>query len=312
MSNFDKIRYDNFVDESPQGSIFAKSWWLDMWSDKWECIFVENAGKELLCAMPIVSFSNRIGEINISQPPLTRYLGIMFRGSSGRSLKIYSEQNQLTNELLTLLPKYDHFSMCFHYAYDFWLPFRDHGFSQETYYTYVLDTSQTMTEITSGYRENIRREIRKAERRNVVKEIDINEFAKVYFDTFKKQGLNAPITRDKLYSIDPVIAKNTGRHILGAYDGDELTAAVYIIEDKHELRYLMGGKNSMYSTSGAPSLLLDRSIKLAKTKEKKFNFEGSIKAEIIRFFRSFGGNLTPYYRIYNDNRTFKKFRRNIK
>lgn len=310
-ADFDRNKYDRFVEQSPQGSIFAKSWWLDMWSPEWRCASIENSFGDILCAMPTPVASNRIGELYVRNPPLTRYLGLMFRASSGRAIKVYSEQTQLTEEFIGKLEKYSYFSMFFHYSYDFWLPLRDHGFSQETYYTYILDTQASEEEIFNGYRENIRREIRKAEKVNHIKNIGIEEFAQIYFETFNQQGLQAPISEGKLYAIDPLIQQNAGRYILGAYEGDVLSAAIYVVDDLGEHRYLMGGKSQKCSVSGAPSLLINHAIKLAKLQNKKFNFEGSMKGEIVRFFRSFGGELTPYYRIYKDDRIMRRFRKRI-
>ena len=84
---------------------------------------------------------------------------------------------------------------------------RDAGYSQETYYTYILNTSSSEEKIVNGYRENIRREIRKAEKVNVIKEIDIKKFADIYIDTFNNQGLTPPVSREKLFEIDEVVEK---------------------------------------------------------------------------------------------------------
>jgi hypothetical protein len=309
--DIDRFKYDSFVENSPQGSLFSKSWWLDMWMDDWRCAIINNSAGEIQCAMAVPVLCNRIGELNVLNPPLTRYLGVMFRASSGRAIKVYSEQTKFTEKLVEDFDKYSFYSIFFHYRYDYWIPLRERGFSQETFYTYILNTQISYEEIFSGYRENVRREIRKAEKTNDIKRIGIEEFAPIYFDTFKCQGIPPPISKEKLFEIDPLIDKNTGRYIFGAYKDGVLTAAIYVVEDKAEIRYLMGGKNQKYRSTGAPSLLIDHAIKMAKQKNKKFNFEGSMKIEIARFFRSFGGELTPYYRLSKDNRIMKKFRKEM-
>jgi hypothetical protein len=52
-----------------------------------------------------------------------------------------------------------------------------------------------------------------------------------------------------------------------------------------------------YNDSGAMSLLFWNAIKLASEKGLAFNFEGSMIPGVERFFRSFGGGLTPVFYI---------------
>jgi lipid II:glycine glycyltransferase (peptidoglycan interpeptide bridge formation enzyme) len=62
--------------------------------------------------------------------------------------------------------------------------------------------------------------------------------------------------------------------------------------------YLFGGMDEAYGDSGAKSLLFWKAINMASEKNLTFNFEGSMIPGVERFFRSFGGELTPVYYIY--------------
>lgn len=70
------------------------------------------------------------------------------------------------------------------------------------------------------------------------------------------------------------------------------------IYDKKTAYYILGGYNSKEKHHGAGALSLWSCI--LKTKEKNlqtFDFEGSMIPNIERYFRGFGGKITPYFAI---------------
>jgi hypothetical protein len=52
---------------------------------------------------------------------------------------------------------------------------------------------------------------------------------------------------------------------------------------------------------GANSFLILKTIEFASKVSKGFDFEGSMIKSIERFYRGFGGELTPYYQIWKNN-----------
>ena len=78
-------------------------------------------------------------------------------------------------------------------------------------------------------------------------------------------------------------------------------SVAYFIWDNHSVYYLMGGSNPSLRNSGAASLLMWEGIIFAIKNNKQFNFEGSMHEHIERFFRAFGAEQTPYYKISKIN-----------
>ena len=186
---------------------------------------------------------------------------------------------------------------------------KKYGFSCEVYYTYIIDHNKNIDELYKGLRQNIRREIKKAERRVEIKSVkDHEHFFKVYKETFERQNMKTPIDKKTFLNFDNLVIKNSGRTILGAFDQEQLCSAVYILNGINQDHYLMGGTKNADRNSGAPSMLLWKCISNAIKRNKSFNFEGSMNSTIIRYFRNFGGDLTPYFRIFKDNRILKRFR----
>jgi len=80
-------------------------------------------------------------------------------------------------------------------------------------------------------------------------------------------------------------------------DGIPLSAALCVY-DKNTAYYLLGGYDYENKHHGAGALVIWESIKYAKSIGlKEFDFEGSMVPQIERYFRGFGGRLTPYFRV---------------
>jgi len=109
---------------------------------------------------------------------------------------------------------------------------------------------------------NIRREVRKAQRRlQVCEGSDVDRFYTVWAKTFHRQGV-APPDRDRLARIDAACAQRGARTMLFAYDdADRVHAVAYVVRDRRTAYYLMGGGDPQLRTSGASSLLLWEAIR---------------------------------------------------
>ena len=59
----------------------------------------------------------------------------------------------------------------------------------------------------------------------------------------------------------------------------------------------MGGADETFKSSGAYSLLIWKAIQMSAKLTQQFNFCGSMLPSVERFFRSFGGEQTPYLHI---------------
>lgn len=65
---------------------------------------------------------------------------------------------------------------------------------------------------------------------------------------------------------------------------------------------LMQGGDPELRKSGANPLVVWHSIKFAQKVTKKYDFEGSIMANVEAFFHCVGAIQTPYFSITKDNR----------
>jgi hypothetical protein len=284
------------------GTIFAQPWWLDAVAPgAWDEIVVEKDGK-VLARLPYV-IQKRYGFTLLRMPPLTQTLGPWLAPHEAKYVKQLSRQHELMTTLIEKLPAFDYFVQNFHHSIVNWLPFRWRGFEQTTQYTYVIEDLSNLDAVWRETRENIKTDIRKAQKHLVVHfDLNLRTFLDLNEMIFQRQGLSLPYSREVVKRLDRACQVHNCRRIYFAADAqDRVHAAVYIVWDEHSAYYLMGGANPELRNSGATSLLLWEAIQFAATVTQTFDFEGSIIQPIERFFRAFGARQKPYMQISKIN-----------
>jgi lipid II:glycine glycyltransferase (peptidoglycan interpeptide bridge formation enzyme) len=278
--------------------IFEESWWLDAVApNTWDAVEIDKDG-EVIARLPYV-VKNKMGLTLLTMPKLTPLLGPWLQESTAKYSKQLAQEKDLYGALIEKLPSYDYLVLNFHYSMTSWLPFYWHGFKQTTRYSYVLENIQDLDLVWAGFQENIRREIRKAQKKVIVrKDLDVNKFLDINLLTFQRQGKNLPYSRELVQNLDAACDRHQARQMFFAEDPQgRIHAAIYIVWDRNSAYYLMGGGDPELRNSGATSLLMWEAIKFAATVTKKFDFEGSIVEPIERFFRAFGGRQIPYFQV---------------
>lgn len=300
----DKNLYDAFVDSSPQGCLFQKSWWLDTVAPNNYTILAIRDKNGIIAAWPLV-FQN-ILNLRLCMPPkLTPRLGILFGPT--RKLKYaeqLSEEMRLTRELIELMPKHRLFTQQFHHQFLNWLPFYWKKYKQTTRYTYVIENLSDLDLVWENVRHNTKRKIQKAEKLGlkVVTDLSLDTLLDLNEFSFKRQKLNLPYSREYVKKIDRSCTKRGARKMFFAVDSQgQVHAAVYIVYDTKAAYYLLGGGNPALRHSNGHALVLWEAIKFASTVSASFDFEGSMHSNIEPFFRGFGGLQKPYMEITGGN-----------
>lgn len=301
--------WDRFVDESPQGCLYDRTWWLDTVCDRYDLFVCRNEGGILGgIAVPYedrTSPARRLlnggrPERICGMPPLTKHLGALLRPSGAKSAHRLGHEKDVIGALIGALPPFAIFSQQFHPAFTNGLPFHWAGFQDAVCYTYVIDDLSDPERVWAGLRENIRREVRKAERLGVEVRADLpfERFQEVQRRTFERQGMPLPFTASWAERFERAMADRGCRTILGAVDrSGRLHAAAYLVWDAKGCHYVMGGGDPDLRTSGAHSLLLWRALNAAAAVARSFDFGGSMIEGVERFFRAFGGEQRRFFRM---------------
>lgn len=297
-------QYDKFLDSSPQGSLFHKSWWLEAVAQGNYQILTIKRNEEILAAWPL-TFKKIAGLNLIMPPPLTPRQGIMFAPS--RKIKYsekLSDEMSLMSELTSLLPKHTLFYQRFSAEFTNWLPLCWAHFKQTTRYTYVIEDLSDMTRVWEDVRHGTKRKINLALKNDIkiVTDLSLDKLLDLNELTFKRQNLKVPYSREYVYRIDEACVKNNARKMFFAVDeAGQIHAAVYIVYNQKAAYYLIGGADPALNTCGAHFLALWEAIKFAGQVSHSFDFEGSMYENIESVFRGFGAVQKPYMEITRGN-----------
>jgi len=277
-------------------AIFFQPWWLDIVAkDTWGVVLYEKGND--IYGVWVYSWCRLKGVTKMGNPDLTKYLGLKFFYPKGQKEgKKQSHEQKVTEDLIAKLPAHRWMEQGFETIYTNWLPLFWYKYEQTTKYTYHLNASgQTEDELWKGLSDNIRREIRKAEKTINVK---ISNDKEHYW--LVNEGLFAgkvPFKKDVFFDLAEASEKRKQGVILSAYENNSIIASSWFLWDNSTLYYMGGSANKAYKNSGAMSFLLWKGILLANEKGLKFDFEGSMLKGVARFFRSFGAEQIPYFQI---------------
>ena len=289
-----------FLSNAP---IFYQPWWLESVApSSWDIVTVTK-GEEVVACFPYC-YKVRLKKYRlIEMPPLTPYLGPIYRNIDSKHVKKLGEEKKFLFQLLENFPKFDLFDIHIHPSFTNWLPFYWKGFSQSTLYTYIVDGNQSLDEIWKNTRENIRRNYRKAQKTLEIKESNnIDELLRIHKLTFERQKKQLPYDPIILQRIFYSTSMRKQGKVLTAIDTKkQIHASVFIVWDSKTVYYLIGAGDPELRNSGANTLLLWESIKFANSTNRDFDFEGSMVENIERYFRAFGAIQKPYFNISKSN-----------
>lgn len=168
-------------------------------------------------------------------------------------------------------------------------PFKWTGFDADVRYTYLLDLSQTDDQLLGNMSSQRRKNIKDA----------IQAGLKIAYieDTrlIEEKALTTLSTKGAKYNSEIVsaFAKSNLSHALGVYDEDKLIAMTVVLHLNNQAFYLFGWTDNEQGNTNAGALSLWGAIQLSKVHASTFNFAGSQIPSIERYFRGFGGRLTP-------------------
>lgn len=297
-----KDLYRRFAASESSIPIFSRPWWLDATAGEssWDVAIIERGG-QIVGSLPY-AIKSKYSFTVLTQPQLTQTLGPWLRESTAKYANKLGWQKDVMQELIAKLPFFVHFAQNWHYSQTNWLPFFWNGFRQTTKYTYVLSDLSNEDVLWEGLRENIRSDIRKASTRvnlRVRDDVDVKTFLKLNRHVFARQGRKLPYPDSLVERLDNACLEREARKIFIAEDKrGRMHAGAYIIWDENSAYYLMGGSDPALRNSGAGSLCLWEAIKFASKVTRRFDFEGSMLESVERYFRAFGAQQMPYFRVY--------------
>jgi hypothetical protein len=290
-------RWDEFVRQSPQGTLFHTTLWLEA-SRAPFTLFGCFRGEELRGGFAAGVVGRR--SAGHPQPFLTPYLGLLLPKPDGKYVTTISTNKAITAAFAAFL-KEEFDSVEFRYPPEVidLQPFIWGGFQAGLRYTYRLPLFD-LDAALENMDKSRRRDIASAEHLGWVEEgADFSEILRLSEKTFRRQGLDAGFSDAALRFERVLRSAGRCRGFLTRVRSGEPVAAVWIVWDEKRAYGLISGYDNAEESRNAVALALWRSIQYtARDLELlEFDFEGSMIRGVEQFFRKFGPTLMPTYTI---------------
>lgn len=273
-------------------------WWLDATcgGSGWDVsLWLKN--DRIVGALPFRR-NKKWGMNQLNMPPLTPFIEPWMYVSSEKPSERFSQEREILCKLVSEIPQSSKSLHRIHPSISNVLPFYWAGYSLSIAYTYQILDLHDLEAVWNGFRSSARREIRKAEDRFrlTVRECDsFTEFYKTYSKTFERQNLQPKIEFSLFNRVYQACVRENSCTLLKAMDSDnQIHAVVFLLHDSQSTYYLAGGGDPKLRNSGAASLVIWHSIKIASNKSMVFDFEGSMIKPIEKYFSSFGAVQKQY------------------
>lgn len=279
QKDIDKSKWDACIATSANGLVYAYSWYLDTMSNNWDALILN----DYETVMP-VTWNKKYGVYYLHQPHLCASLGVFSKKEISKELVI---------AFLHAIPaKFKYWDFYLNHKNLF--PISEYPLAERT--NYVLSLHNSYEGISSNYRSNLKRNIKKvAESKLTVKQdIDVTEIIKLASLTMLSIS-NMNNTDFENFKTVFVKAKEMScAETLGIYLKDELLASAVFLFSHNRWYYILVGNHPNGKTLGASHYLIDRFIHLHAEENSLLDFEGSDIRNLALFYSSYGATEEKY------------------
>ncbi|MBR5214805.1 MAG: peptidoglycan bridge formation glycyltransferase FemA/FemB family protein [Bacteroidales bacterium] len=294
-NEINKRRWDNCINKSFNGNVYALSWYLDIVHPNWNAL-IENDYERV---MPLTN-SKKFGLSYMFQPFFVQQLGVFSTSQLSQDdvdnfIKAIPQQYILTQYRLNSYNKVD---------YDSDIIAKHRNVELDLIYDYQY--------LYNNYNNNTKRNLVKAEaaglsiNNNINPEIIINLFR-------NNRGKDVKHWKDKEYNrllelINTAISQECC-FTIGINDLDNNTIAGAVFMHSHDrIIFLFSGSDEAHKDKHALTMLLDNVIREFSETQYTLDFEGSDNDGLARFYKGFGGAEVFYPEVkYNNLKGILKF-----
>lgn len=270
----DKQKWDDCIDRSANGLIYAYSFYLDELADNWDAIILN----DYEAVMPL-TWRKKYNIYYLYQPFFCASLGIFSKGTITL---------ELMEKFLQAVPaKFKYWDISLNHANHFLLP--EFGLYERM--NYVLDLNKAYEELYTNFNTNIKRNIKKAESLGctTAKDIPLSEIL-----VLSREILQAvsPIEEEDYNDFSELYKILQGKEMATNYAvysaQKELLASCVFFFSHNRAYYILVGNHPNGKTVGASHLLINAFIKDHAGKNLLLDFEGSDIRNLAFFYSSFG------------------------
>ncbi|MEI7935618.1 MAG: GNAT family N-acetyltransferase [Verrucomicrobiota bacterium] len=297
ISDTESASYDGLARE--HGTVFHSAAWTALFGDGLVRYGVFQKNGDLIagfCLRRIVVLGMEV----FRTPPFTPQCGPFFRIKAQKPVAVLEARREILDAVAEFLDRRSCalVSVGLDPRIQDTLPFVWRKFKVVPRYTYVLDLASSLEDVQANMSPATRNDISKATRDGLVvrQTTDPMVIRDLVRETFARQHVHTDAQH-----LDAILFRFSNpdnRFMFTTYRGDSPIAGCFIVHDSKTAYNLLAGYKAAEKHHGAGALAVFEAIKHAKVIGlKTFDFEGSMIPAIERYFRGFGGRLTPYFAV---------------
>lgn len=281
------------------GSIFNTVQWTDLFSVCLTRYGIYNNG-DVLTGGFIIYRESKFGLSVYRNPPYTADVGVFLKVDAVNpvsAMDVWKKALSLVAQFLDNLP-YSVLSISLNREIIDMQPFIWRKYKVVPGYTYVITLASSLEDIHKRMSSERRNDIKKAQKDGlVVRKLDNYQLVKsLVLKTFYRQDIK--VQEKYLDKILFIFANADNSFAFATFQNDIPISCSFFVYDRKSAYYLFGGYDPDNKHHGAGALAIWEAVKFSVEKGLiYFDFEGSMIPHIEKYFRGFGGVLTPYYRI---------------
>ncbi len=282
-SDINKEKWDKCISASPNGLIYAYSWYLDIVCKEWDALIED----DYTSIMPLPK-GEKYGYTYSYPPPYTQQLGLF-------SISTISEKGVLN--FISQIPElYKYIEMNLNTQN----PFNSDLFEIKKGATHLLSLNETYANILSNYTTQTKRNLKKAQasKLTIAKNTASGKIIELFRGNRGKEYSHSPeqyALLDKLMQTS--ITLGTGELWGVCTAGKELCAGAFFLQSNGRVIFLFSGVNEKGYDAQAMTFLLNTFIEEHAGSNLIFDFDGSSDTNIARFYNGFGSKKVEFLKI---------------
>lgn len=300
----DSQQWDNLLAQSPQSSLYAFSWYLDIVSPNWAALIaLQDNDYQVVMPLPI---AKSFGIAYIKQPLFCQQLGIFAKNTS-------IEQATMESFVAKVL---QHFSYIASYHFNIQNPLsfpfsaKVHEQKQEIYYTHLVSLENDKKILRKNYKAdrkmNLKRGLKTLETgtTRIEQSTDISFLLAMFAQevAHKIQGgvaKNAYNLLEKLFKA--LISRNLATLYYTINESGQPESGALFATDNQKIIYLFNAGFEEFRKKNGRTLLIDKILVENAQKPKFFDFESPEVPSIADFYESFGASAVPFLHWHHNN-----------
>lgn len=283
--SIDQQKWDNCIDQSPNGSICLYSWFLDLLCPQWSALILG----DYAMVMPLPIIRSKLGFSALLQPLFIQQLGV-FSAETIQPAIIQQFIDNIPSNIRLVDYHFNHLNSFPENLYAEQLP------------NLILMLNKPYADLYAAYSINLKRKLKKANAAGLI--LCKNGNARQVVNLFKRFNKKAVgIISERGYNhLHRMIAECSARGLAEVWIvkdiGDALLAGIVLLQSAKHKRVILSliAQSEAGREANAGAWLIDRFMQGRAGDDLIFDFEGSKHKGVAQFYSSFGAISESYPR----------------